>query len=256
MADEQLTERAVLIYGLIDPLTNELKYIGKTHSTLRRRLLGHLNDVKRGRVYIPRHKWIAGLLLLDTQPEIFAIEEVKESAWRDAEQFWISYFRFIGCQLLNATDGGDGLCSYKHREDTKARQSESAKRRYENSAERKKTGDAVREAFKGAEAKANFLRGRSKVGWQRPAHLIAFVQSPEGRERLGNRMRGVPKSAEHRAKLSAAKLGKKMSPEAIANIAKGHIGLKHTPETVARRTASLREFFRKRRNATMEQLIQ
>jgi len=28
--------------------------------------------------------------------------------WEEAEQFWIEYFRFIGCKLLNLADGGGG----------------------------------------------------------------------------------------------------------------------------------------------------
>jgi len=52
----------VQIYGLLDPRTDELKYVGKTTGTLSYRLRSHINDVTRGRVYIPRHRWIKDVL--------------------------------------------------------------------------------------------------------------------------------------------------------------------------------------------------
>ncbi|TIW20355.1 MAG: GIY-YIG nuclease family protein [Mesorhizobium sp.] len=43
----------VSIYGLVDPRSGEVRYVGKTKGNLHSRLNGHLGDVRRGRVYIP-----------------------------------------------------------------------------------------------------------------------------------------------------------------------------------------------------------
>jgi hypothetical protein len=52
------------------------------------------------------------------RPEVFVIEELpKDSSYDqldEAERFWIAYFRFIGANLTNATDGGDGWALGDH----------------------------------------------------------------------------------------------------------------------------------------------
>ena len=39
------------IYGLIDPRTNELRYIGQTHRNPERRLAQHCRSAKNGTIY-------------------------------------------------------------------------------------------------------------------------------------------------------------------------------------------------------------
>lgn len=99
----------VCIYGLVDPRTNELRYVGKTATSLKRRLQRHLNQVARGDR--GRHVlfWLASVIARGQSPIIFEIESDLESAnWMEAEQFWIAYFRSIGARLCNLTAGGDG----------------------------------------------------------------------------------------------------------------------------------------------------
>lgn len=111
-----LDHRINLIYGMIDPLTNELRYIGKTYlrpgltvkESLNKRLLGHLKSRK-----ITYHsRWVKGLLAVKEIPEIFLIEKVGVS-WADAEKFWISYFKTIGSKLTNTTEGGEDFMTGK-----------------------------------------------------------------------------------------------------------------------------------------------
>jgi hypothetical protein len=37
------------------------------------------------------------------------LEEVPVGEWREAETFWIAYFRSIGANVINQTDGGQGF---------------------------------------------------------------------------------------------------------------------------------------------------
>lgn len=107
------------IYGLVDPSTNSLRYVGKTVKTIEHRLRQHINSaraVKLQRV----SRWIRGLLLRDVLPEAFLIETCLTSDWVESEQFWIAYYRSIGCDLVNSTNGGEGCVGFKHSDEVKA----------------------------------------------------------------------------------------------------------------------------------------
>lgn len=118
-----------LIYGLLDPDTNELRYIGKTHKRREVRLAEHLNDAKDGRQTLLA-VWIRSLLAKDRTPVAFVLERVPgASDWKEAEQRHIRFWRDFeghsfpityppmtrrslptlvsGVRLTNMTDGGD-----------------------------------------------------------------------------------------------------------------------------------------------------
>lgn len=83
----------ITIYGLADPRDGALRYIGITSTPLAARLRSH--------VYSRRFQ-DAGF-----EPEIFEVETYSsEQGARDAERFWIAYFRGLGCDLLNVSPGG------------------------------------------------------------------------------------------------------------------------------------------------------
>lgn len=227
----------VVIYGLVDPLTQQLRYVGKTRGTTRKRLLQHIGDVRRGRVYIPRHKWISEMLSRGEQPEIFEIETVEDSAWREAEQFWIASLRLAGCNLLNATDGGDGLCSFRHTQETRQKQSVAAKRRYQIPGERERTGAAVM-CGQDTEAYRLALLARKGLSDLTRAKLSAGAKihrrTPGARAAVSARMKGRVKSAAERAKLSAGNKGRKRRAESIAKQVQTMTGRRRSDETKAR----------------------
>lgn len=118
----------MLIYGLIDPRTNSLRYIGQTTQPLKVRFAHHIKPCEVKKI---THKcqWIKGLLKEGLKPEIFVIEEV--AAYEDlneAEIFYMDYFRFLGFDLVNGTPGGRGAAlgnknslGHKHSAETKAK---------------------------------------------------------------------------------------------------------------------------------------
>lgn len=199
----------VTIYGLADPRSGELHYIGKTAGTLRVRLRCHVNDVRRGRVYIPRHRWIAELLGEGIEPDIFEVENVADDQWKEAEQFWIAYFRAIGCRLLNATDGGDGIVGHRHSAATKEKQRRAALLRYENNEERTRTGQAVQKALSSPDSRERLRAAASRRQHRYPIELVREMQSAEGRARSSSIHLGKVVSLETRAKLSRLKTGQK-----------------------------------------------
>lgn len=93
------------IYALIDPITNVVKYIGKSNDPIRR-LKDHISDWRSAEK--DRLLWLRGLKEKGLKPILEIIEEVDMNVWKDREVHWISYYRSIG-GLLNVKNGGQGL---------------------------------------------------------------------------------------------------------------------------------------------------
>ena len=92
------------IYVLIDPRTEEIRYVGKTSAKLSRRLSQHT----RARAHNRHDAWVTCLRERDLRPHIELVQEVPDDFWQEAERYWIAYYRSIGCNLVNGTDGGEG----------------------------------------------------------------------------------------------------------------------------------------------------
>ena len=94
------------IYGLVDPRTDQLRYVGKSKNPVVRKY----QHVCASQLRRKQHKnhWIKDLLASGLKPELVQLETVPYADWEEAETFWIAYFRFIGADLTNATAGGGG----------------------------------------------------------------------------------------------------------------------------------------------------
>ena len=97
----------VFIYCLKHPITNEIRYIGKT-TNYRRRLSAHISDAKKNKGRRHVLNWIYGLLQIGLKPQISVIEKCDNSIWPDRERYWIGYYRVIIPKLCNICDGGLG----------------------------------------------------------------------------------------------------------------------------------------------------
>lgn len=110
-----------IIYGLIDPITNELRYIGQT-SNLKVRYTRHLKNAifhnKQTYVYC----WIRKLIdVYKVNPEVIIIDIVENyDYW---EEFYISYYKSIGCKLTNLAIGGKSRGNFKHSKEHKQKMS-------------------------------------------------------------------------------------------------------------------------------------
>ena len=99
-----------IIYGLICPLSGELKYVGQTRYSSSYRLSGILNKYRtQGRnSRKKKNLWLRSLEdsnLLD-KIDHFTIEECSLEELGVREEFWIEYFIFIGANLVNVAKGG------------------------------------------------------------------------------------------------------------------------------------------------------
>jgi len=98
------------IYVLIDPRTDNIRYVGKTND-IKRRLVKHISESK---ISTKSHKkaWINQLLKLNLKPIIEVIDIVSLYEWEFWEQHYISLYKSWGFNLTNLTKGGRGIILY------------------------------------------------------------------------------------------------------------------------------------------------
>lgn len=103
--DALVTLKPVHIYGLIDPVSGGLRYIGKSIRPAQR-LANHMNEQSN----CHRSHWLQSLKRQGLKPELIIIETIHgEWPWQESERFWIKRARELGCLLTNNTSGGDGV---------------------------------------------------------------------------------------------------------------------------------------------------
>ena len=99
------------IYALCDPLTNEIRYVGKSKNSLER-FKGHLRDSRRFNT--PVYVWIRELAKTERLPLLRILATTNEQHWKYVERLVIAQERSL--QLLNLSAGGNApYCSYETR---------------------------------------------------------------------------------------------------------------------------------------------
>jgi hypothetical protein len=93
------------IYTLEHPITNEIRYVGKTNNPERRLHYhwteGYKQNNKTG-------NWLKSLKKKKLKPIMFIIDNINTD-WEWLEKYWISQFKTWGFNLTNHTDGGEGV---------------------------------------------------------------------------------------------------------------------------------------------------
>lgn len=119
-----MPNREYCVYGLFDE-GKFLRYIGKAeYATKHKRLYRHLNDFTRTH----KSNWIQKLVKQGKKPILeVLIRNLSEQEALEEEKFLISYMTFIGCDLTNATEGGDGISGYTHTPIARQKMSEKRK---------------------------------------------------------------------------------------------------------------------------------
>lgn len=93
----------IIIYSLTDPITNEIRYIGKTTQRLNSRLSSHINVARKEYKKDHCHCWIKGLLNKGLKP-LCNVIEIADNVER--EVYWIKYYKENG-NITNHSPGGD-----------------------------------------------------------------------------------------------------------------------------------------------------
>ena len=117
----------ITIYTLKDPITNEVRYIGKTKRKLVDRMYSHTSNYKLEKEKSYKNSWIKSLKNKNLKPIIEELDLVEDNNWEFWEQFYINLFKSWGFNLTNMTKGGEGslggkgCLGYKHTEEAKKR---------------------------------------------------------------------------------------------------------------------------------------
>jgi len=122
-----LPDKKTLIYVLKDPLTYEVRYVGKTTLPLSYRLTDHVSTGKKPTNY--RTFWIKSILKQGLRP---LIEELDSCVWEESQQLEIDYireYRLLGYNLVNLSDGGEGSLGVKRSQESKNKQLEATLKR-------------------------------------------------------------------------------------------------------------------------------
>lgn len=98
----------IFIYKLIDPITFDIRYIGKTNN-LTRRYNAHITRSKTHKYHSAR--WINSLIKNNLKPMIEIIEVCNNDNWVNTEKYWIEYYRNF-YDLTNILEGGQSNATY------------------------------------------------------------------------------------------------------------------------------------------------
>lgn len=93
------------IYILIDPETEQVRYVGKANN-ISQRYKAHLNRARKHQIH--KLNWINSLKRKGLKPIIEIVDIVPIEEWIFWETYWISQFKTWGFDLINYTQGGDG----------------------------------------------------------------------------------------------------------------------------------------------------
>ncbi len=235
------TDKRLLVYALIDPRTERVRYIGKSMRGLHRPKAHTAASVVKQSANTHRGRWIAQLLAIDLAPVVRVLQACSTpEALSDAEIAWIAHGRREGWPLTNITDGGDGTSGWKMPTATR---------------------EKIRTKLKGHPALVAANKGKkhsAETIAKRAASNTGKIRTPEQIERHAAAIRGKPMHPNTRAGLLVALVGHECSPEtkekmSIARKARDMSALTpaelaqrvacsragHTPEAKAKRSASM-----------------
>lgn len=95
------------IYGWCDPVSGDLRYIGKSNNPVAR-LKGHFAEARKNPSQNHRLNLLRKWALEQVRPQLILLLEVQKRDWAFWERDLIAHFRHLGCDLVNGTEGGDG----------------------------------------------------------------------------------------------------------------------------------------------------
>lgn len=194
-----------VIYALFSSEDGEIRYIGQTKRAPDRRLAGHLTNARKGATH--RAAWIRSVLTRGHNVELFVLRTHAE--WSVDERALIAAYRALGCRLVNATAGGDGV-------------------RDPHPEVRRKIGEKNRARKRTAQERAA-MSARSKaagISAEQRAKMVA-----------GLRIALAERGEEISQRLSAARMGHQTSLEARRKIGAANLGKTHSDATRARLSA-------------------
>ena len=169
------------IYGLLCPVSNVIRYVGKSDDPYRR-LREHMESCERNSHHAAR--WLAGLKRKSVRPAVVVLAEIDDNEdWQQVERHFIASGKALGWKLTNSTPGGEGG-GWLHADDKAA------------------WIEKVSESVRAPEVRERISRGVSKA-----------YENPCVRDRAANRQRLRWKDPAYRAQVSALMSDAMSTPE-------------------------------------------
>lgn len=260
MYDDPVTNGAPqhLIYGLVDPRTKLVRYVGcSSKGTARPRQHREPGILTKDRTR--KANWIRSLHAAGLDYEVAVLAPSTKETLHDDERWWIAYGRASGWPLTNLTDGGDGTLGWVAPPEFRAQLSARFKGRVFTPEHLEKIAAANRGRVATSEARENMRRAQTgkvqapetiakRAAAIRAVNAIARAALPRPAIRINligaapppRRKPHPPITEETRAKMRSAKLGRTLPPEHVAKIAASNRGRRITPEQLARRVDARR----------------
>ena len=169
------------IYFLLEPDDNRIRYAGGTTREPWERYLEHTAESREND---GNHKsnWIRKLKRQGKKPILFVLEYIecglKEILKREIEV--IAELRALGCNLVNSTDGGDGVVGRIYTDAQRAALSAAGKKRFEDPALRAKVSDQQKEYIKTHPEERDRLSKQAKEAHRnRTKEETSFIRSKQ-----------------------------------------------------------------------------
>lgn len=112
-----MSQKIYNFYVLVsDDDPKNVRYVGTTTKKVTERFSQHkynaIHAEKRG---LPVHKWMYSKYKNGGSISVKKIDECFESEWEEREQYWISYYKKLGYDLMNLDKGGKGVITKEKR---------------------------------------------------------------------------------------------------------------------------------------------
>ena len=120
---------ACIVYGLMDMEVGQIRYVGQTTRTMKKRFAEHVEHARQGRK-TPVHCWIKSIL--DRGGEVGIMPIIENAVLHETEVEVIARLKDEGYDLLNLTDGGEGTLGWIMSDEQRERHSEQMRERFED----------------------------------------------------------------------------------------------------------------------------
>lgn len=195
------------IYFLLCPFTGQIRYVGKTKTSLVQRLRRHVTKAKTFQTRNHCSNWIRSVLALNAEPIIVSAQQVEEGEdWGTLESVMIHFVKGLGYDLTNSTAGGDGFHHMRPECLEKRVRSRNETMRKEEVKERFRA--AMRSGHGNPKAKAAHSTGAKKA-WSDPNKKQAILEGmndPAAKQRRSEatrrRMHDPVESVLHKEKMA------------------------------------------------------
>ena len=193
------------VYALLDPETEEIRYIGKTVASLPTRLSQHLYAARNNKWRSHVNAWIRSVLNRGLKPIAKPLQFVNCKQLLCKEEIrLIAYYRDRGARLTNLTNGGDGAAG------------------------RVLSPSSIRKMSDSHKGQPGYWTGKKRD----PETGRKISEANKGRK-VWNK--GIPMSEDQKAKVSASRMGKCLGNQN----AKGGPGNRTSPSAETRKKISL-----------------